>query len=356
MDLVVEDNSRVGTMYFLMSEDNVRREVQLPWVSFGSDAASIAAEGLFLNEHPHPRTYGNFARLLGHYVRDEGLVPLAEAIRRLTSLPAANLGIARRGALAARLLCRSRHLRSPHDRRPGDLRGAARLCGRHAPRLRQRRAGAARRRADRRDAGPGRARPRLAALPLGTDQSQLATDPKAGVPVERQGPALGGKESRVESRRAYLNAVAGVVPEHDVHQLFIDWAAGQVEDPRLRKLFLRMAERSGIDHRWSVLEPAPGGLPHNHPGGFYHGAMPATSTRMQRYAAEAPELALRAIERLREQVPLDGITHLVVASCTGFVAPGIDQIIARRLGLDGVERTLVGFMGCYAAVCALRTA
>jgi N-acyl-D-amino-acid deacylase len=99
MDLVVEDNSRVGTMYFLMNEDNVRREVQLPWVSFGSDAASIAAEGLFLNEHPHPRTYGNFARLLGRYVRDERLVPLAEAIRRLTSLPAANLGIARRGAL-----------------------------------------------------------------------------------------------------------------------------------------------------------------------------------------------------------------------------------------------------------------
>jgi len=101
MDLVVEDNSRVGTMYFLMSEDNVRREVRLPWVSFGSDAASIAAEGLFLNEHPHPRTYGNFARLLGRYVRDERLVPLAEAIRRLTSLPAANLGLARRGRLRA---------------------------------------------------------------------------------------------------------------------------------------------------------------------------------------------------------------------------------------------------------------
>ena len=99
MDLVVEDGSRVGTMYFLMSEDNVRREVQLPWVSFGSDAASIAPEGLFLNEHPHPRAYGNFARLLGHYVRDEGLVPLPEAIRRLTSLPATNLGIAQRGAL-----------------------------------------------------------------------------------------------------------------------------------------------------------------------------------------------------------------------------------------------------------------
>jgi len=160
----------------------------------------------------------------------------------------------------------------------------------------------------------------------------------------------------VESRRAYVNAVAGIVPEHDVHRLFIDWAESRIEDPRLRKLFMRMAERSGIEHRWSVLEPAPGGLPHNQPGGFYHGPMPATSTRMRRYADEAPELALRAIARLGEQTPLDGITHLVVASCTGFVAPGIDQIIARRLGLEGVERTLVGFMGCYAAVCALRTA
>jgi alpha-pyrone synthase len=160
----------------------------------------------------------------------------------------------------------------------------------------------------------------------------------------------------VAERRAFINAVAGVVPEHDVHHLFIDWAEGQVEDPRLRRLFMRMAERSGIEHRWSVLAPAPGGRPHNKEGGFYHPTMPATSARMQRYASEAPELALRAIERLREQVSLDGITHLVVASCTGFVAPGIDQIIARRLGLDNVERTLVGFMGCYAAVCALRTA
>ena len=99
MDLVVEDGSRVGTIYFLMSEDNVRRQVQLPWMSFGSDAASVATEGVFLNEHPHPRTYGNFARLLGRYVRDERLLPLQEAVRRLTSLPATNLGISRRGAL-----------------------------------------------------------------------------------------------------------------------------------------------------------------------------------------------------------------------------------------------------------------
>ena len=160
----------------------------------------------------------------------------------------------------------------------------------------------------------------------------------------------------MSERRAYINALGGAVPEHDVHRLFIDWVQGQVEDERTRKLFLRMADRSGIEHRWSVLPPAPGGLPHDQPGAFYHGAPPATSRRMQVYAEEAPKLALAAIDGLRGQVALDGITHLVVASCTGFVAPGIDQIIARRLGLEGVERTLVGFMGCYAAVSALRTA
>ena len=160
----------------------------------------------------------------------------------------------------------------------------------------------------------------------------------------------------MSEQRAFINAVAGAVPPNDVHQLFVDWAEGQVEDPRMRKLFMRMAERSGIEHRWSVLPPAPGNLPHNRPGGFYHGESPATSTRMKKYAEQAPELALDAIARLRERVDLGDITHLVVASCTGFVAPGIDQIIARRLGLDNVERTLVGFMGCYAAVSALRTA
>ena len=159
----------------------------------------------------------------------------------------------------------------------------------------------------------------------------------------------------MSDKRAYVNAVAGVVPEHDVHELFVDWAQGQVEDPRLRKLFMRMADRSGIEHRWSVLAP-PGGQPHNRPGGFYHGPAPGTAKRMACYAEEAPKLALGAIAKLRAEVALDGITHLVVASCTGFVAPGIDQIIARELGIAGVQRTLVGYMGCYAAVCALRTA
>ncbi|KTE18821.1 aminoacylase [Sphingopyxis sp. H050] len=99
MDLVIEDGSRVGTVYFLMSEDNVRKQVQLPWMSFGSDAASQAPEGVFLKSSTHPRTYGNFARLLGHYVRDEKLITLEQAVYRLTTLPATNLGIKDRGAL-----------------------------------------------------------------------------------------------------------------------------------------------------------------------------------------------------------------------------------------------------------------
>jgi len=100
MDLVVEDGSRVQVVYFLMSEENVKRQIQLPWVSFGSDASSMAAEGVFLKTSTHPRAYGNFARLLGKYVRDEHVIPLEEAVRKLTSLPADTLRIKDRGRLA----------------------------------------------------------------------------------------------------------------------------------------------------------------------------------------------------------------------------------------------------------------
>jgi N-acyl-D-amino-acid deacylase len=99
MDLVVEDDSRVTTAYFTMSEENVRRELTLPWVSFCSDSPAPTAEGVFLQWGTHPRAYGSFARLLGRYARDERLVPLAEAIRRLTSLPAQNLRLVDRGLL-----------------------------------------------------------------------------------------------------------------------------------------------------------------------------------------------------------------------------------------------------------------
>jgi N-acyl-D-amino-acid deacylase len=97
MNLVLEDQSRVGTVYFMMSEDNIRKQIKLPWVSFGSDAASMAPEPPFTRSAAHPRAYGNFARLLGKYVRDEKVIPLHEAIRRLTGLPATNLEIDRRG-------------------------------------------------------------------------------------------------------------------------------------------------------------------------------------------------------------------------------------------------------------------
>ncbi len=100
IDLVVEDDSRVGAVYFLMSEENVKKQIALPWVSFCSDTGSLAPEGVFLQSNPHPRAYGNFARLLGRYVRREKVVALEEAIRRLTSLPAENLKLDRRGRLA----------------------------------------------------------------------------------------------------------------------------------------------------------------------------------------------------------------------------------------------------------------
>jgi N-acyl-D-amino-acid deacylase len=99
MDLVCADSTRVGTVYFLMSEENVKRQITLPYMSFGSDAGSPAAEGWFLKSSTHPRAYGNFARLLGKYVRDENVITLEEAIRKLTSLPAGNLKIKNRGAL-----------------------------------------------------------------------------------------------------------------------------------------------------------------------------------------------------------------------------------------------------------------
>jgi N-acyl-D-amino-acid deacylase len=99
VDLVVEDSSRVGTIYFLMDEDNLRKELKRPWVSIGSDEGSYAPEGVFLKSNPHPRAYGAFARVLGRYVRDRAVIPMEEAIRRLTSLPAENLKLDRRGRL-----------------------------------------------------------------------------------------------------------------------------------------------------------------------------------------------------------------------------------------------------------------
>jgi N-acyl-D-amino-acid deacylase len=97
MDLIAEDESRVGTIYFMISEDNIKKELAKPWISFGSDEASQAPEGVFLKSNPHPRAYGNFARVLGKYVRDEKILPMSDAIHRLSGLPATNLGLDHRG-------------------------------------------------------------------------------------------------------------------------------------------------------------------------------------------------------------------------------------------------------------------
>ncbi|GAA0725848.1 type III polyketide synthase [Sphingomonas japonica] len=157
---------------------------------------------------------------------------------------------------------------------------------------------------------------------------------------------------------AYVNAIGTAVPGHDIHPAFVDWALRRFDDVRDAKLFQRMAERSGIEHRWSVLDPTQSGGSPVARGGFYaEPVLPGTQARMEVYAQAAPRLGIAAIDALRAKQDLSGITHFVVASCTGFVAPGIDQIIARAIGLPpSVERLLVGFMGCYAAVAALRSA
>jgi alpha-pyrone synthase len=150
-----------------------------------------------------------------------------------------------------------------------------------------------------------------------------------------------------------IAAIATALPELDFEPDYRRWALAQLGATREAKLYERMAGRSGIEHRWSVLSEEDAKLDQGR--GLYGGAVePTTAQRMQIYAKAAPDLALKAIEKLP---PLGKITHIVVASCTGFVAPGVDQIIARRLGLsDDVERVLIGFMGCYAAITALRTA
>lgn len=152
-----------------------------------------------------------------------------------------------------------------------------------------------------------------------------------------------------------MTAIATAAPDHDIHQAFIGWARTRLTDPRQAALFDRMAARSGIAHRWSVLPRGTDGESPVAPGGFYAGGfMPSTSARMALYGAAAPPLAQAAISGLPS---IEGVTHIVVASCTGFVAPGIDQILCARLGLaSSVERILIGFMGCYAAITALKTA
>jgi alpha-pyrone synthase len=153
--------------------------------------------------------------------------------------------------------------------------------------------------------------------------------------------------------------VATAVPEHDVHQAFVCFAQNLLPDRRSRLLFDRMVGRSQIQHRWSFLTPArPGCNETVDADGFYTlGQFPSTAQRMRRYEIEAPILGAKAVDRLELGEATREITHLIITSCTGFYAPGIDIELVQRCGLNpSVERTVIGFMGCYAAITALKLA
>ncbi|APE28418.1 type III polyketide synthase [Aurantiacibacter gangjinensis] len=149
-----------------------------------------------------------------------------------------------------------------------------------------------------------------------------------------------------------INAIGTAVPAADVHQVYSDWARRQLEGTREAAMLDRMIGRGGIAHRHSVLSGEDAQLVD---GSFYASDLPAgTGERMRRFAEHAPDLAVEAAGKLPS---LEGITHIIVASCTGFMAPGLDQVLARRLGLaSDVQRLSIGFMGCYAGVTLLRTA
>jgi len=159
--------------------------------------------------------------------------------------------------------------------------------------------------------------------------------------------------------QAFLNRVGTAVPRHDIHAEFIDFGRSVLEDARTRALWDRMAELADIEHRFAIFEPGP--KPRDiclDSAGFYtRGTFPGTAARMQTFEREALALASEAVDALGLGHARDGITHLIVACCTGFTAPGLDFQLMRVLGLRaGVERTIVGFMGCFAAVNSLRLA
>src|SRR5262245_29522172 len=159
---------------------------------------------------------------------------------------------------------------------------------------------------------------------------------------------------------AYLNRVATAVPAHEGHRFFLRYAASLLaDDPRRRAIFTRMADKAGIERRYSCFAPSddPDGPALDAAGIFRRGAFPGTAKRMEMFSQAAPRLAERAIDDLLRGDERSGITHLIVTTCTGFSAPGIDLEIVARCGLrTSVERTMIGFMGCYAAVTALKLA
>lgn len=157
--------------------------------------------------------------------------------------------------------------------------------------------------------------------------------------------------------KVYLNKISTAVPPHDVHDTFVAYIPSILTNERDRKMFRQMAHRSQIDHRFSVLRPHPNATYLDMDDFYKPGTFPSTEKRMQLYKQHAFVLACAALERLDIDRNKDDITHLIVTTCTGFYAPGIDLQIMQHYGLKpSVERTLVGFMGCQAAINALKLA
>lgn len=159
---------------------------------------------------------------------------------------------------------------------------------------------------------------------------------------------------------AYINRIATAVPEHDVHRAFIEFADSMIPDGSMRNIFRRMARLSAIEHRYSFLQPIANenGKWKDSEGMYELGNFPPTARRMEAFERFAPQLARCALNKLGlSEDERRSITHVIVTSCTGLYAPGLDFDIVEHLGLDpSVERTMIGFMGCYAAINALKAA
>src|SRR5579863_942346 len=159
---------------------------------------------------------------------------------------------------------------------------------------------------------------------------------------------------------AHINRIATAVPTHDVHRAFIDFATGMLAEGTVRNLFRRMARLSGIEHRYSFVQPiaTEDGMWKDEEEVYVPGDFPATARRMKFFERFAPQLAHSALDKLAlTPEERQSITHVIVTSCTGLYAPGLDFEVVSHLGLNpSVERTMIGFMGCYAAINALKSA
>ncbi len=159
---------------------------------------------------------------------------------------------------------------------------------------------------------------------------------------------------------AFINRIATAVPQHDVHQAFIDFATGMLPEGTVRNLFRRMARLSAIEHRYSFVQPVASedGIWKDVEQVYEPGNFPVTARRMKFFESFAPQLARKALDKLSlSEEERDAVTHVIVTSCTGLYAPGLDFEVVNHLGLNpSVERTMIGFMGCYAGINALKSA